>query len=606
MESGEIRDIQNLYVMDYDGNLIKIADLATNPDEQTEKYAVKAQADHGELIDGELVPSIEKQFGSCRVWLEDDGLHARMYFANDDSLADHAWAISEDASYSTGIDWYPDGYYGVDKEIDEPIGILREVSMVLTGNDPRAKTIDTKPESEAQRSDEGEGENTNEENDMSKDALTPDEKDKLVEELLGAVDRFTTEVLESETEPTARDTKDAEGEAAEATAETEAAAEEKSAEEEVKEEATATETKDNIKTMPVVAVKDRAVKQEVTKVETQKDWLTSKDGHKAFATCLKQAGKFGAQFDSLWRAEASKHMSLDGISGLPTPVPTQVWENAVAKADGILAHLTHVNTKAYRANILTADASQETGRAHGHKKGDTKINQSITDTTRDVLCKMVYKKLDLDAIELYENPELIDFRAAELSESIIREIERAAIIGDGRTEPESGADYRMFDGTRGFYSIKADAAAASGFGSLVAATYTAPGGSSYDLRQKVIKARSLIKTAGRLFLVTKADLVSDLLIATTTTGMPLYAGQTPEAILGVERVFAPSWMDNDSNDAYLIVEGAYKTIGSTGINSHTDFDVSTNVNVLLDEAPRGGSLDKYKSAVAIAGAGVSA
>lgn len=441
---------------------------------------------------------------------------------------------------------------------------------------------------------------------MSKDALTPDEKDKLVEELLGAVDRFTTEVPESETEPTARDTKDAEGEAAEATAETEAAAEEKSAEEEVKEEAPATETKDNIKTMPVVAVKDRAVKQEVTKVETQKDWLTSKDGHKAFATCLKQAGKFGAQFDSLWRAEASKHMSLDGISGLPTPVPTQVWENAVAKADGILAHLTHVNTKAYRANILTADASQETGRAHGHKKGDTKINQSITDTTRDVLCKMVYKKLDLDAIELYENPELIDFRAAELSESIIREIERAAIIGDGRTEPESGADYRMFDGTRGFYSIKADAAAASGFGSLVAATYTAPGGSSYDLRQKVIKARSLIKTAGRLFLVTKAGLVSDLLIATTTTGMPLYAGQTPEAILGVERVFAPSWMDNDSNDAYLIVEGAYKTIGSTGINSHTDFDVSTNVNVLLDEAPRGGSLDKYKSAVAIAGAGVSA
>ena len=142
MESGEIRDLENLYVMGRDGKPIAIKALNTNPDKQTEEYTVKAQADHGAIVEGELVDTIEKQFGSCKVWLESDGLHARMYFANNDALADHAFAISEDASYSTGIDWYPDGYYGVGLEIDEPIGILREISMVLTGNDPRAKTID--------------------------------------------------------------------------------------------------------------------------------------------------------------------------------------------------------------------------------------------------------------------------------------------------------------------------------------------------------------------------------------------------------------------------------------------------------------------------------
>ena len=107
MESGEIRDLENLYVMGRDGKPIAIKALNTNPDKQTEEYTVKAQADHGTIIDGELVDTIEKQFGSCKVWIEGDGLHARMYFANNDSLADHAWAISEDASYSTGIDWYP-------------------------------------------------------------------------------------------------------------------------------------------------------------------------------------------------------------------------------------------------------------------------------------------------------------------------------------------------------------------------------------------------------------------------------------------------------------------------------------------------------------------
>ena len=105
MESGEVRDVRNLYVMGFDGKLYRIAELDKNPDKQTEKYAVKAQADHGEIIDGEIVPTIEKQFGSCKVWLEDDGLHARMYFADNDKLADHAWAISEDASYSIGMEW---------------------------------------------------------------------------------------------------------------------------------------------------------------------------------------------------------------------------------------------------------------------------------------------------------------------------------------------------------------------------------------------------------------------------------------------------------------------------------------------------------------------
>ena len=206
MESGEKRPLNDLYVMDYDGKLIRVADLNPDPDKQTENYSVKAQADHGEIVEGILVPTIEKQFGNCKVLLEDDGLHARMYFANNDQLADHAWAISEGASYSIGFDWFEDGYFGTGYEIDQPIGILREISMVLTGNDPRAKTIDQLPtNSQGQGAEDGGIGNqqaTNQEIEM-KDQLTPDENAAIKRELAEVVDQFTTDAPESATEPTA-------------------------------------------------------------------------------------------------------------------------------------------------------------------------------------------------------------------------------------------------------------------------------------------------------------------------------------------------------------------------------------------------------------------
>ena len=396
MESGEVRDLANLYVMGYDGELYRIADLNTNPDEQTEKYSVKAQADHGIIVDGEIVPSIEKQFGSCRVWLEKDGLHARMYFADGDQLADHAFAISEDASYSIGMEWYEDGYFGTGKAIDEPIGILREISMVLTGNDPRAKTIDQKP-TEAQgqgAAEDGAGNKTTkpEEETVANttDNLTPDEnvalKAALTEELSAVVDKFTTDAPESETEPTA-DSKDAEepaGEPVEAEAEAveEPKEEETQQEEEEMAEAEAVKTTDKLNS-PVTIVKDRKVAQEGAAVKY--DWLHSEAGHKAFADTLRQVGRLGASFDAAWRQVAAQHMSLDGISGLPNPAPVeQYFVDALEKSDGIISHFEFIAAKSFRINVLSSES-----RAQGHKKGDTKVNQAVTNQVRDALVKMV-------------------------------------------------------------------------------------------------------------------------------------------------------------------------------------------------------------------------
>lgn len=613
MESGEIRDLANLYVMGRDGKPIAIKTLNTNPDKQTESYTVKAQADHGEIKDGELVDTIEKQFGSCRVWIEEDGLHARMYFADNDALADHAYAISEDASYSTGIDWFPDGYYGVGLNIEEPIGILREISMVLTGNDPRARTIDHKKAETAgakgsKTVDAEDGNNNNEtgESEMNKtqDELTPNEnaamKQKLAEDLVETVsevvNEFTTKVPESEVQPTARDAKADEPEVEESKDSEETPAEAPA--EKPAEAPAEAETKDSVVHNININFRDRAVKNETPIVSKDAKAEAKKARCNAIRDALKASNfKFDQRFNAALETK-------DAITGLGAPLNiTNMFTEAMEHADGILSYIFHIggtNGRGLRNNVLAG--TEGVGlEAQGHKKGDTKVDEALTNTIRVAYDKMIYKKLSLDAMEVYENPELLEFRSRELLDQILLAVERAIFIGDGRQAPAQGAaDLRMFDpatGT-GLYPIAADAAAASGYGSLVATTYQMVSGD--NLYDGVVGARQWIRAEGDQILVVKPSVLTAAFQAKVGNRYLIEPGATAEDIFRVARVFSPMWMEADTtNDAYLLVRNGYTTTGERNPRVYPFFDVTTNENILLNEMPLGGTLTKYKSAVAI-------
>jgi len=608
MESGEVRDLDNLYVMGRDGKLIAIKTLNNNPDKQTEEYTVKAQADHGEIVDGELVDTIEKQFGSCKVWLEDDGLHARMYFANNDRLADHAWAISEDASYSTGIDWYQDGYYGAGQEINESIGILREISMVLTGNDPRAKTIDHKKDdsvrangSEADDSDCGEN-NIKGETLMSKvnDELTPNEntvmKQKLAEELVEkvseVVDEFTTTAPESKTEPTAVD---------EEKSPEVVNADTKDAEEPAEETPVVEEKKDAVVHNININLRDKVVKNELPVVSKDTKAAAKAFRANAIRDALKASNfKFDQKFEDALAAKTK-----DGITGLGTPLNiTNMFTEAMEKSDGILSYIYHIggtNGRGLRNNAL-AGTAEYGNEAAGHKKGDTKADEALVNTIRVAYDKMVYKKLSLDAMEIYENPELLEFRAQELLEQILLSIERAIFIGDGRTAPSgANADLRMFDSSTntGLFPIADDCAAQSGYGTLVASSYSVKAGD--NLYDGVVGARQWIRSEGEQILVVKPSVLTAAFQAKVGNRYLIEPGATAEDIFRVARVFSPMWMEYAEDDAYLLVKNGYTTTGERTPRVYPFFDVSTNQNVLLNEMPIGGTLTKYKSACAIKG-----
>lgn len=424
----------------------------------------------------------------------------------------------------------------------------------------------------------------------SVDELTSDERSAMEREIAEVIDRFTADVPEDETEPTADEAPEAEAEVTpEAEPEKEEAEEEPKAEEEEapeaeekEEESVKEETKDGA--MPFVVIKEKdTVKQEIHST----DWLHSEAGHIAFADTLRKAGRMGATFDAMWKAEAEKHMSLDGVTGLPNPAPVeQYFVNALQKSDGIISHFQFINAKSFRIHIMESES-----RAAGHKKGDTKANQEVTDTVRDLFAKMVYKRLDLDATELWENPWLIDFRSQELVDAIIAEIERAAFVGDGRSA--GTPDLRMFDGTRGFYAIATDCAAQNALADEYA---TASGGNLYD---GVVGAKGLIKTDGAQYIVAKSSVITAMLQAKANGQYLVAPGSRIEDILGVERVYTPSWMEGASVDAFLVVNNAYKHGGEQGIRTRAEFDTATNTDILLDETPRFGSLGEKKSAVAI-------
>lgn len=403
-----------------------------------------------------------------------------------------------------------------------------------------------------------------------KDQLTPDENAAIKRELAEVVDQFTTDAPESATEPTADKKDEGEAEAAPAT--------------------------DSLRS-PVIIIKDR-VKQEAAQKYT--DWRVSAEAKKAYADLAGKFGKFDAGFKAAWANTLASHKAsmTDGITGLALPVDiNQLFINAINQGNTdsarILSHFRALGGNGYQINLVEAGEG-EAGRAHGHKKGETKANQELTNTIRSIYNKMVYKKLDLDALEVKENPEILDIRAQELIDSIIVEMARAAVIGDGRA---SGTpDYRMFDGTRGFYSMLDDANAQSGIGTKLATAITVSG----NLYDASIDAESAIDAEGGLIYVAKKSAIKAFRKATKQNGDYVVApGNRIEDILGAQAVYAPKWMDNATCDVIVFANQSYGLTGEANPQVYTDFDLSNNTNVMLAEQARGGSLIKSAAAVAI-------
>lgn len=595
MESGEIRDLDQLYVMTHEAKLVKVSALNKNPDKQTENYSVKAQADHGEVQGDYLVPSVEKVFGDCRVWLEDDGLHARMYFADNQDLADHLWPISENASYSIGIDWFPDGYDGAGYDIHEGIGILREISMVVTGNDPRAKTLDHLPtEAEGHRAaevaDDNQPNNGDSTMNSTKDELTPDENEAFKSALAEVVDKFTANVPEDETEPTADDAPEAE-EATEAPAEPEAEAETK--EPEAEEPKAAEETKDG--NMPVLVVRDKSpIKQE--KVMNTTDYLKTDASVAAWGKALAESkGDNKAFADSFRKIAKADGVDLgENVSLVPEAVINAVTEQ-MEDEDRIFAHVFHTGL-----NFEVAATASSEGDATGHVRGKTKKEEEIELAKRVLVPADLYKliKLNHSMVKInggVSSSAIVRYILREMPRKLFDAIDQAILVGGISSDSEESGETEF----TALLPIIADIAAKGVYGD----EYTPEAGD--NARAIISKAASRVVSGYDRTLITTEDKLTDLenALVGTYPVFPNGINKNDPRINGIRRIITPRWLTADMLGDYengIVVDlPSYHTVGDDSAERLTDYDIDTNKYVWEILACIGGGLVNKGSAIGI-------
>ena len=326
-----------------------------------------------------------------------------------------------------------------------------------------------------------------------------------------------------------------------------------------------------------------------------KDYLNNKASVQDFANILAQnAGKEAADVKAAWQSFVETKMAVTNPEALlPAAVITaiedafkeggEIW-NAVAKT-GLTAIVTALDT-------VTGEGS----RAKGHKRGDDKVEEVITIATRTVRAQFVYKYLTLDKEIVRENQDtgaLLRYVLTELPKRVVRELERAIIIGDGRSAPGGGQpDTRITS----FVSVKADATAGNAYASTLSVT---AGEGAYS---KLVRALAEVKADGVRYLVAKSGFMTDALLEQGVNGGFLFApGTDLAAAFRLGGIITPDWMDADAdNDAYVVVLSQYKTVGDTTVENFANFVLKENKNEYLSEIYAGGALGARKAAVAIA------
>lgn len=323
--------------------------------------------------------------------------------------------------------------------------------------------------------------------------------------------------------------------------------------------------------------------------EGKTDYLKTKQAVVDFAEIIKK-GYDGKSTKKAWE----EHLKAKGVTNpdalLPQAIVTEI-NNALEESGKILSTFDDTGLTVFKVMHDTQNDGKE--RAHGHKAGTTKQEEEITLTPKEIRAQYIYKYLTLDKEVIREQQDtdaLIKYVMKELPQKVVMEIERAAIVGDGR---ESNADDKItkieaVTDADTYYVTKTDA--------------------TDNFYEDIIKnLRGKIKVDGDKYLVMSTDSLSELQLAKDGAGHYIFpAGANMAQLLGVKEIFTPSWMDSVSTKvkAVMYVGKAYTLVGDKDLSSYENFLLSSNKNEYLMEIYKGGGLSKYKSGAVLTIKGV--
>lgn len=405
-------------------------------------------------------------------------------------------------------------------------------------------------------------------------------------------DEATEAEVEEATEEQAEEEEKSEPEA-EAENATETEGESVAEEEEKSEESEAETTEESTKEeseMDKEIAKEAIATPAVAVKATSENYLASKDYMNVFKKAIIDTkGQSAEATKTILKA----HLASKGITGdavLPTEIAAiffKTWEDN----GSILSTFRNINAPA--AALYAFGGSGENIRAKGHKKGEQKAVQTVTSTRRDLKQKLVYKRQDYDLQDILDDTtgELLRFRVEELGDRVANEIALGAILGDGRTAPvDSSPDYRVFDGTRGLWSMAADIAGSSAYQNAVAnaVEYSATDNIFDKIKKTTAQVRA--RNGGRKVVITAPGALSEFEITKTEAGVYLIAPGTSASTLFPNTViFEMDEMEGAAFDVIAYADQSY-ALFSTNEMVRTAFDIDYNTDAMLVERSVAGSL----------------
>lgn len=483
-------------------------------------------------------------------------------------------------------------------------GEIIEVSLVTRGSNMDASVLAVK--SLKEKGDQVEN------NETTPKVVDEEVKDEAVEET--AETKVEDEVVEAQPEAEAPEAEEvSEEQSEEAEPVKEAKAEEKVSETEPETEVDSNNNEEKEETAMENVAKSLVVEKANQAKTASADYLKTKSAMTDFGNLIvKMKGQDSNVIMNAW-ANQLKEKGITGDAILPSELENIFFKTWFDETSPLSTFRT-IRTSASAMNAFTGEG--EGIRAKGHKKGEAKADQTIENLRRDLKAKIIYKKLPIDLQDLIDDTtgELVAFRAQELAERVLGEIVRGAVTGDGRT---SGTpDYRVFDGTRGLFSMVADldvaatpldpdtATSAQKYAHAVATAIANDAGD--NLYDKIVKTLAQIRDKGYGKCIALPEgAISQLKLLKGQDGHYIFQpGASVED--GIEaRVFEIESIDGSGYDVIGWANQGYGLYAS-GEMVRTAFDTTYNQDIMLVERAAAGSLYGYRSCAGYVSASVSA
>lgn len=254
------------------------------------------------------------------------------------------------------------------------------------------------------------------------------------------------------------------------------------------------------------------------------------------------------------------------------------------------------NVKSVFANITGEDA-----RALGYVKGKLKKEEVFTMLKRSTGPQTVYKKQKMDRDDMIDvtDFDMLSWLKSEMRMMLEEEIARAVLIGDGRL---ASSDDKIKE-----TCVRPIAKEEALYKTDVTVTGTGDALAKDFIRQAIL-ARKDYKGSGSPDLYTTEEMLASMLLLTDTTGRDLFVDEAALARkLRVNRIIPVPVMDG--SDYYgIIVNMVDYNIGADkggAVNMFDDFDLDYNKQIYLIETRISGALIKPYSALVLKKAAAS-